>query len=135
MPLDVTLLVVGTDFQIHPFYPRPDEVGKSLLPGESVDTPPPPGQISDEPPFGPECLVAIAVPATNPPGDFTPLTQEGLPHARAADHNRSLDSPLGQLLQSAMFQSGSQRGLGRSIATQYGMRLLSWRTEPKATSQ
>jgi hypothetical protein len=135
LPLDVTLLVVSTDFQIHAFYPRPDEVGKSLLPGESIDTPPPPGQISDDPPFGPEYLVAIAVPAGNPPADFTPLTQDGLPRARAADRNRSLESPLGQLLQSAMFHSGSQRGLGRSVASQYGMRVLTWRTEPKGASQ
>ena len=83
--MDVTLLIVGSDFKIHAFYPRPDEVGKSLNPGEMLTTPPPPGEISDEPPFGPETLVVLAAPACNPPTDFTPLAQDGLPLARAAD--------------------------------------------------
>ena len=97
MRMDVTLLIVGSDFKIHAFYPRPDEVGKSLNPGEMLTTPPPPGEISDEPPFGPETLVVLAAPACNPPTDFTPLAQDGLPLARAADPNQSLRSPLGHL--------------------------------------
>jgi hypothetical protein len=128
--VDVTLLIVGSDFQIQPFYPRQDEVAKSLKPGESIDTPPPPGKISNEPPFGPECLVVIAVPAKNPPADFTALAQDGLARARGADGNNSLRSPLGELLESAMFRSGASRGLTRTVAQQHGMRMLTWRTEP-----
>jgi hypothetical protein len=85
MRMDVTLLIVGSDLKIRAFYPRPDEVGKSLNSGEMLTTPPPPGEISDEPPFGPESLVVLAAPACNPPMDFTPLAQDGLPPARAAD--------------------------------------------------
>jgi hypothetical protein len=128
----VTLLIVGTDFDIHPFYPRPDEVVKSLEPGETLNTPPPPGEISEEPPFGPECLVVIAAPANNPPVDFTALAQGGLPLARAADPGQSLRSPLGELLETAMFRSGSRGGLSRSVAERYGMRVLTWTTEPKS---
>jgi len=131
MRMDVTLLIVGSDFKIHAFYPRPDEVGKSLNPGEMLTTPPPPGEISDEPPFGPETLVVLAAPACNPPTDFTPLAQDGLPLARAADPNQSLRSPLGELLESAMFRTGSRRGLSPLIADRHAMRILTWRTEPK----
>ncbi len=98
---------------------------------QTLTTPPPPGEISNHPPFGPECLVVIAAPASNPPVDFSALAQPGLPRLRAADSSRTLRSPLGELLESAMFQSGSRRGLGRSVADQNGMRILTWRTEPR----
>ena len=129
--VDVTLLIVGSDFTIAPFYPKADELGKSLEPGETLTTPPPPGEISADPPFGPECLVVIAAPATNPPADFSPLAQEGLARARAADPNLSLRSPLGELLESAMFRTGASRGLSRSVTQRHGMRILTWRTEPR----
>jgi len=135
LTVDVTLLLVGSDFQIDPYYPKPGEVAKSLKPGESIDTPPPPGSIPDEPPFGPECLVVIAAPVQNPPLDFTALAQGGLTEARAADKGKSLESPLGELLASALFGSGSRGRLTRTVAEQHGMRVLTWRTEaarPKA---
>jgi hypothetical protein len=129
--VDVTLLIVGSDFGISPFYPKADEVAKSLAPGEAMTTPPPPGEISNDPPFGPECLVVIAAPANNPSVDFSALAQGGLALARGADINQNLRSPLGELLESAMFRSGSRRGLNRTVADQNGMRILTWRTEPK----
>jgi hypothetical protein len=134
LSVDVTLLIVASDFQIQPFYPREGEVAKSIKKGEAIDTPPPPGQIGNEPPFGPECLVVIAVPAKNPPADFTALAQDGLARARSADGSNSLRSPLGELLESAMFRTGSRGSLARTIADQHGMRVLTWRTEPKQTN-
>jgi hypothetical protein len=131
LKLDVTLLIVGSDFEIHPFYPRDDEVGKVLNPGETITSPPPPGQISEDPPFGPESLVVIAAPASNPPIDFSALAQGGLPQVRAADKKQALQSPLGELLESAMFRSGTRSGLGRSIVDRHALRILNWRTEPK----
>jgi hypothetical protein len=125
--VDVTLLIVGADFRIHPFYPKAGELVKSLKPGESCDTPPPPGMISNEPPFGPECLVAIAVPPTNPPVDFTVLSQDGLTQKL----REGLQLPLGELLVFALYRSGSRGTLPRSVAEQVGMRALTWRTEPK----
>jgi hypothetical protein len=130
-PVDVTLLLIGSDFTIQPFYPGKGEVAKSLQPGQTIDTPPPPGQIGEEPPFGPECLVVIAVPAKNPPADFTALAQDGLAQARGADRSESLRTPLGELLEAALFRSGSRGVLSRSVAEQHGMRVLPWRTEPK----
>ncbi|MGO8903250.1 MAG: caspase family protein [Isosphaeraceae bacterium] len=131
MPMDVTFLIVGSDFKIHAFYPRTDEVGKTLSPGEILTTPPPPGEISDEPPFGPETLVVIAVPASNPPTDLTPLAQDGLRLSRESDRNASSRSPLRDLLESAMFRTGTRRGLVRVVAERHTMRILTWRTESK----
>jgi hypothetical protein len=134
LTVDVTLLIVASDFEIQPFYPKKGELAKSLKPGDSIDTPLPPGEISNEPPFGPECLIVIAVPPSNHPVDFSALAQDGLIKARAADKSRSLESPLGELLESSMFRTGT-RGLSRSVTEQHGMRIVTWRTEaakPKA---
>jgi hypothetical protein len=125
--VDVTLLVVGSDFEIHAFYPQPGELGQSLVPGQTVTTPPPWGEISNDPPFGKESLVVIAVPASNPPVDFAALAQGGLPLARGG----SLQSPLVQLLESAMFRTGSSRGMNRYVSAEHGMRVLNWSTEPR----
>jgi hypothetical protein len=127
MRVDVTLLVVGSDFEIHAFYPTASELGQSLDPGQSLSTPPPWGQITNDPPFGLENLVVIATPASNPPVDFTPLAQGGLAVARG----RGLLSPLGQLLEAAMFRTGTRGPMKRSVTGQYGMRVLNWRTEPR----
>lgn len=131
--VDVTLLIVGSDFEIQPFYPllRKGEVAKSLKPGETIDTPWPWGGISNKPPFGSECLVVIAVPETTPPADFSALAQDGLARSRSADRGNSLKSPLGELLESVMFRSNSRNVLPRTVAVQHGMRVLTFRTEAK----
>jgi hypothetical protein len=128
--VDVTLLIVGSDLAIGSFYPKPTELGQSLDPGKSLTTPPPWGQISQDPPFGPETLVVLAAPAGNPPVDFTPLAQDGLPRARSADTSRSLRTPLGELLETAMFGASSRRGLTPEVVQEHGMRTVSWRTAP-----
>ena len=133
LAVDLTLLIVGSDFEIQPFYPllRNGEVAKSLKPGETIDTPWPWGGISNKPPFGSECLVVIAVPETTPPADFSALAQDGLARSRSADKGNSLKSPLGELLESAMFRSKSRSVLPRTVAVQHGMRVLTFRTEAK----
>jgi len=131
MPVDVTLLVVGSDFEIQAFYPTTDDVAKSLEAGQPLSTPKPWGMISKKPPFGRECLVILAAPASRPPVDFRVLAQRGLPLARGADASQSLRSPLGELLESAMFRARTRDGLSPAAAQRYGMRILTWRTEPK----
>jgi hypothetical protein len=120
---DVSLLIVNPDFKITAFYPGTDELGKALAPGEMVETPA--GTISEKPPFGPEYLVVVAVPARNPPVDFALLTQEGL-----KDRGYEDDSPLAQLLERAMHRSQGRGGLGRAEVSRHAMRVLNWRTEP-----
>ena len=65
--VDLTLLVVGSDFTITPFYPKTHEMAQSIGPGEILTTPPPWGEISKAEPFGPESLVVIVAPVTIPP--------------------------------------------------------------------
>jgi hypothetical protein len=133
MRVDVTLLIVGSDFRIHSFYPQQGDPGQSLDPGEALTTLPP-GGIDDKPPFGPECLVVIAAPASNLPVEFTALAQEGLPLTRGTIPGRALRSPLGELLEAAMFRSSSRRGLTPVVADRHAMRVLTWRTEPRQST-
>jgi hypothetical protein len=131
--VNVTLLVVASDLGIAPFYPQEsnDDRVVALEPGKTLDTPRPWGSISRDPPFGPECLVAIAAPAARPPVDFTILTQGGASLTRSGGASESLRTPLGELLTSAMFRTRSSDGLSPSVAARYGMRILTWRTEPR----
>jgi hypothetical protein len=121
--VDVALLVIGLDLRIAPFYPPKDELGKTLAAGEAVDTLA--GRIDEKPPFGREHLVAIAVPARNPPVDFSLLAQEGWKERGQAE-----DSPLAQLLEQAVFRAPGRGGLDRSEVSKYAMRVLTWRTKP-----
>jgi hypothetical protein len=129
--LYVTLFTVGADFEITPYYPQSYEEAKRVIAGDVFDTPERHGQIKDTPPFGAGCLVMIAVPAQNKPVDFSSLAQDGLAKARSADKSGSLDTPLGELLKTSMFESGTRGTLRRGMTEQYSMRLLTWRTEPK----
>jgi hypothetical protein len=122
---DVSLLIVNPEFKITAFYPAANDLGKALAPGEMVKTPA--GTISEEPPFGPEYLVVIAVPARNPPVDFALLTQEGLKNRGYEDN-----SPLAQLLERAMHRAPGRSGLGRAEVSRHAMRVLNWRTEPRS---
>ena len=90
----VTLLVVGSDFRSRPSTRGPVTSARVWKPVETLTTPPPRGEISKNPPFGPENLVVIAAPASNPPIDFTALAQSGLAVARGADARGSFGLPL-----------------------------------------
>ncbi len=127
--VDVSLLIVGTNLRIYAFYPEANELGKGLNPGELLTTPS--GVIKENPPFGPECLVVIAVPAKNPSVDFTSLAQSALPLSRGNDVDQNPRSPLHELLDSARLATKSRAGLEQSTVDEYGLRILTWRTEPK----
>jgi len=127
--VDVSLLIVGTNLRIYAFYPEANELGKGLNPGELLTTPS--GVIKENPPFGPECLVVIAVPAKNPSVDFTSLAQSALPLSRGNDVDQNHRSPLHELLDSARLATKSRAGLEQSTVDEYGLRILTWRTEPK----
>ncbi len=120
--VDVTLLVVGTDYEIVRFFPHRNEVAKaSLDAGQVFDTPV--GRI--DPPFGPEDMVAIAVKSQLPQIDFGALVQPGV--QRGAGDTNAFKTPLGQLLDSAVWGGGT-RGVTRQAETEMGLRVLSWRT-------
>lgn len=122
--IQVTLLLVGMDHKIESFYPEADEVSKALAPGESMETPA--GTIGNDPPFGDERLVVIAVPAQVPQVDFRLLTQPGVTRGYS-----ERGSPLAVLLNRALHGEGTRGGLGRGEVRQQSMQVLGWRTEPK----
>jgi hypothetical protein len=126
----VTLLVIGSDFEITVFYPKATELGVDLAPGKSLDTPPPPGEISDEPPFGPEALVVIASAADNAPMDFAFLHLGG-----AGNRIQDLRSPFGELLESVVFRNGTRRGLTPAVIGRYAMRVRTWTTDSRESTK
>ncbi len=100
-PADVTLFFVDSGYGITALFPRPGvQTDNRLYPGDKpfvafrarvqADT------------VGLEHLVMIAVPGSGEPVDFCLLEQPTLPRTRGAG-DRALDSPLGQLLQAALY--------------------------------
>jgi hypothetical protein len=124
--IDVALLIVGSDYRITSFYPGWKERGKDIEPGEWVDQESKP--YSDAPPFGPEYLVAIAVPAKNRV-DFSALIQPGL-----KDRGYTDDSPLAQLLEKALDGFGTRGALERAVIAENAVRVVSWRTVPRRSN-
>jgi hypothetical protein len=121
--LEVTLLVVDPDYKIDLFYPARNQVNKALEPGASFTTVV--GTISDQPPFGPEQMVAIVTSPTNPPVDYGLLAQAGV-----RERGYTAKSPVAQLLERSMYGTGARSGLTASELGDQTARVLSWRTEP-----
>jgi hypothetical protein len=121
--LEVTLFVVGPDYQIFVLYPGRNQDNKALEPGAVLQT-----QISsvdDKPPFGPEHLIVLASAPTNPPVDLRLLTQPGQRETWSESK-----SPLAQLLDRNLYGKGTRSGLTVTEVEEQGARVLTWRTEP-----
>ena len=131
-PLDVTLLIVNSQYGITSF-PRSDKAldgDNRLYPGQ------PPHRLGPGPTpdnmFGLEHVIAIAAPGVGVPIDFTALAQPTLELATARTRSaEALNSPLGQLLKSAMFGRGTRNVLPVVPSEdQVTLRLLSWSVIP-----
>jgi hypothetical protein len=123
--LNVALLIVRSSGEIVAYFPASDEVCKAMKPQESFTTTIS-EEFTDEPPFGLEQVVAIAVPASNPPVDFRKLTQPGL-RERGYDDRIS---PLAMLLNSAMYNTGQRSGMSASEVQQQAMQVIPYRLVP-----
>jgi hypothetical protein len=79
---------------------------------------------------GQENLVAVVVRAADGlPADFTALAQPTLEAARNKAQTRgdgALATPLGRLLEHAMFASGTTRSADRSTLDEYRLEMFSW---------
>ncbi len=127
---DVTLLFVDSGFGIDPLFPEPATVSDNrLAPGKDLTTP---RRRVTATTVGLEHLVLIAVTAKpeSEPADFGFLAQPTLERARTRG-GRSLDSPLAQLLQTAVFQDGGIRGFKRREVSQSTLHLMSWQVRKK----
>jgi hypothetical protein len=125
---DVTLLFVDAGYGIYPLFPKGKNADNRLPPGKSLTAGPWP--VTDKT-VGVEHLVVIAVKAEGEPRDFTCLAQPTIAQAeRTRGGDRVLGSPLGRLLQQALFSEGTHRGLGQEEVSDHALRLLSWQVAP-----
>jgi hypothetical protein len=129
-PLDITLLLINSGYGIRTLFPRPGaEYDNRLGPQQQRRTP----AFRVVEPFGPEQLVVIAMRAGASQADFSYLEQPSLEQAlRHASRASAMQSPLGQLLQHALYAQGQVRGASQAVLETYTMRLLSWATRPAA---
>jgi len=130
--IDFSVLFVDSGFGIVPLFPPPDSITDNRLPpGESLTVGP--MQVEGDS-VGLEHLVFVALKSEGQPVDFNWLAQDSIEQARAAGAvngaERGLDSPLGQLLRTALFADGAQRGLKMADTDSVEMQVISWQTSP-----
>lgn len=131
--IDLTLLFVDAAFGISSYFPEPGTADNRLRPKQTLLTLS--AEITDET-IGLEHMVAIAVKAEPQrlPVDFSYLAQPALERTRAAD-GPAIASPLGQLLNFAMYGEGQTRGLARKRPARkslpdHALGIVSWRAVP-----
>jgi hypothetical protein len=138
-PLDVTMLWIDGNYGISPVFPHPKLAGldNRIQPGDRLLR----RVRINELGLGREHLVVIAVAPREHEerADFGFLANRTFAEAvrglrergGAGGASRSLDSPLGQLMQRALFARGETRGLGTVDARDYSARVLSITSRPK----
>ncbi len=126
--VDASLLFIDSGYGIHSVYPTPGTVVDNRIEaGESLTIGP--LQVEDTS-LGQEHLVVIAVASKGQPLEFSWLAQESIEQvATRSSQAKSLESPIGELLQNAMFASGTTRGYGTIDAKDVSVRVLTWQTE------
>lgn len=125
-PQDVTILLIDSGFGINVLYPTPGATNR-LFPGNEVIKK---GRITAET-TGLEHLVVIAMKGkpVDSPVDFSFLAQPTLERSRAAG-GENLQSPLGKVLQTALYGDGNTRGFASDEVENYQIKTLSWQTRP-----
>jgi hypothetical protein len=121
--VDVTLLFIDSDFSIFAAFPRAGSgVDNMLPPGGSILATKAQATPTT---FDLDRMVTIAVRSEGQPLDFSVLQQPSILAMRGAG-DRTMDSPLGRLFQSALYGAGTTRG-GENLGRDYRMDLMSWR--------
>lgn len=123
--IDISLLFIDSGYGIQAVFPLPGTLEDNRLkPGQIIDTPRFEAESGSD---GPEQVVAIAVKAGPRPVDFSVLEQPTLERTSLRSAS-ALETPLGGLLQSALYGKGATRGIGSRHLNNYAVRLLSWQT-------
>ena len=134
IPVDVTLLYVDSGFGIDALFPSKDKGELNRLEaGDCVRI----DLDVEASTAGLENLVVIAVKGEGQPADFVSLAQPTIALAekdvtkRGIDAARGLNSPLGRLLQNALYGEGGTRAVKRPKGnTDHLIKRLSWQIEP-----
>jgi hypothetical protein len=128
-----TLLFIDSNYGIHAFFPKPGTVAENLLKvGETQII----GPIRvNAKTVGLEHVAVIAVRASGEPVDFTCLAQPTLERAgeaasRGKGGKQAMESPLGKVLQKALYARGKARGFDSEDMETSELRLLSWQVLP-----
>ena len=116
VPIDVTLLYVDNAYGIDSLFPESGETNR-ILPGEKISV----DLAINGTTTGLEHVVVIAVKGEGSLVDFSSLKQ------RTVERQRGGSTPLGQLLNSAVYRQGTTRGAGRKALNDYALRLISWK--------
>ena len=127
-PVDVTLLYLDSQCGINALFPQRGENNR-LGPDDSF----PISTLVVAETWGLEHLVVIAVKADREVVDFTVLAQPSLEVVRTRNgiDDRSLTSPLGELLKQAVFAKGQTRGMKRTAVKAHSLQLRTWEVQPK----
>jgi hypothetical protein len=123
-----TILFVDSAYGITGIYPDLGEVVEPLKPGASFTTEM--RRLKDKT-LGLEQVVVIAVRARGAPVDFSRLEQPSIEKAKGAKlrgDEDGLDTPLGQMLQSAFYGATKHRGLERVDIDEFSIGRASWNT-------
>lgn len=124
--VDVTFLFIDSEYGITPYFPRAGSLDDNRVePGKTLASP----RAQVTPSNGEERMVVIAArpPAQGERIDFSFFAQSAIERVRGERNaNRSLQSPLGQLLQNAIYATGGTRGLNSAAVDNYAVRQLSW---------
>ncbi len=125
--VDVTLLFVDSEFGIAAAFPRP---------GSGVDNSIPAGghifavaAQTTPTKYNLDQMVTIAVKSTGQAIDFSVLEQSNIAAVHSAMRGAgdpTMDSPLGELFQNALYGTGGTRGLSMKLST-HKLDLMSWR--------
>ncbi|MDX1946298.1 MAG: caspase family protein [Pirellulaceae bacterium] len=120
VPIDITLLYVDSAYGITSVFPAAGEYNR-IEPGKSLTVPIDINATTR----GLEHIVVIAVKGEGQNIDFTSLEQPSIEVARTRGP-QAISSPLGQLMESALYGQGKTRGGSRSQVNDYAIRLFSW---------
>ncbi|HEY2827532.1 MAG TPA: caspase family protein [Pirellulales bacterium] len=131
----VSLLYIDAGFGIKAIFPRAGAGTDNILTKKVGKFVTKPAKITANP-AGLEHVVLLAVPrrAEQQSPNFSFLEQETLTRVRGTDDNSSLESPLGRLLQNAMYGHGGTRGLESTDTEQSQLLLQSWRVTSDAAT-
>ncbi len=130
--VDVTLLFVDSEYGITAAFPRAGSgvdnsipAGGHIIAGQAVTTPTT---------FNLDQMVVIAVKSTGQAIDFSVLEQSNIAAVRntlRGAGDPTMDSPLGELFQNALYGTGGTRGLSMKLST-HKLDLMSWRVSNEA---
>lgn len=122
--IDATLLFVSSTYKISAFYPS-GNYQNQILPGMVARTKR--IHVIADDAIGPEHMLLLAVKSKGVPVNFACLAQPGLAEAATTRGGGVLESPLGQLFKSALYQASPTRGLEFEDTKEFGFRILTWK--------